>query len=125
MDAKFNFSPAEFAELAVTDTLKWVEHFCAQASEDDEELTISDLEDCALTYDVLGCTLKKVHSEGGCEGGGDHAEIVFGIMYNGACVQHFRVTGYYSSYDGTDWDDVIEVVFPREVLVTQYFTTKV
>jgi hypothetical protein len=71
---------------------------------------------------INGFELKQVYSEGGYEGGGDHAEVVVGISYGDEVLAHVRFTGFYNSYAGTEWDDSsLERVYPREVVVTQYF----
>jgi hypothetical protein len=44
--------------------------------------------------------IRTVENEGG-EGQGDHAHLVFETVRSG---QLFRIDGYYSSYEGTDWD---------------------
>ena len=67
-----------------------------------------------------------VSSEGGNEGEGDHAERVFSINFSGPdcrspAVAFLQVTGFYSSYEGTTWDEKWVEVEPREVTVTKYF----
>ena len=67
------------------------------------------------------------HQEEGFDGGGDHVEVVLRVEppmtdYNESLVRYFRKTGYYSSYEGTEWDGAFEEVEPRQVTVTQYFT---
>lgn len=66
-------------------------------------------------------SLSVVDEEGGYEGGGDYAEKVFEFKCNGDPIAYVRVTGFYSSYEGTDWGDNWEFVVPREVMVIQYF----
>lgn len=76
------------------------------------------------TFDLHGeqITVEMVHSEGGHEGGGDHVERVIRMKVKGIEF-YIRFTGFYASYEGTDFDDGnIERVYPREVTVTQYFT---
>jgi hypothetical protein len=80
-----------------------------------------------------------VHREGGSEGEGEHVERVLRVVtnpvvneisrwqseiVNGDTVCHIIVQGSYNSYEGTDWYiDSAKLVFPRQVLVTQYFST--
>lgn len=58
--------------------------------------------------------VRVVDQEGG-EGQGDHAHIVFQVKDTG---QYFRIDGYYSSYEGTDWDGELREVHrvTREVV---------
>ena len=55
-----------------------------------------------------------VYAEGGGEGDGDYAERVF--QHENVFV---KITGYYSSYEGTDWDEISEVQ-PKQKTVTVY-----
>lgn len=74
-------------------------------------------------FDLEGFELRVVHSEGGSEGQGEYVERVAALIKDGEKLLHFKVTGCYYSYDGTTWDDDFEIVYPREVVVTQYFKT--
>lgn len=58
--------------------------------------------------------VRVVDQEGG-EGQGDHAHIVFLVKDTG---QYFRIDGFYSSYEGTDWDGELREVHrvTREVV---------
>jgi hypothetical protein len=67
---------------------------------------------------VDGCLIINVHEEGGCEGGGDHAEKMFGIFavdadlnINPVPLSYFAVYGYYDSYNGTEWNSYDEWKF--------------
>ena len=73
-----------------------------------------------------GVSICELEEVGNCEGDGDYSSIVFGISGNGDAeyLGYFKITGYYSSYDGTTWDDEIKFVYPKQVVVTQYSTTK-
>ena len=119
MDDTTQYSPAEFAALAVSDTKKWVSVFRG-----DGDVPVSELEDLCGEY-TNGCTIECVDSEGGYEGGGEHVERTFAILAAGLKdrLAHFQITGYYESNNGTEFDDEITIVFPRKVIVTQYFTT--
>lgn len=63
---------------------------------------------------------KLVHSNGGGEGEGEHVERVLEFKV-GKQVTFLRTTGFYSSYNGTDWSEEWSVVYPRQVVITQYF----
>jgi hypothetical protein len=69
----------------------------------------------------LALRAKVVYANGGGEGGGDHVERVLSIIdEKDEAIYHLRITGFYSSYNGTDWDDEWEEVEPYEVTVTKY-----
>lgn len=77
---------------------------------------------------VAGLSLyaQVVHSQGGGEGEGEYVERVFAVKDEKDEVLHYlKITGYYSSYNGTDWDDKWEEVEPYEVTVTKYKKKKV
>lgn len=60
----------------------------------------------------------KLVEEVGGEGEGEHTHVVVQTVATG---QYFRINGYYSSYDGTDWDDSdLYEVKKVERLVTFY-----
>lgn len=65
--------------------------------------------------DVIG-PRKIVHEQGDSEGGGSHSEKV---IYFEKFDCYVSVTGYYTSYDGTDWDSWKQV-FPKEKTITVY-----
>jgi len=75
------------------------------------------------TQDFLTANnLSIVLSEGGHEGDGEHVERVF--KYNGETEDtFFRISGFYSSYEGTEWDEDIVQVYPHEVTITVYKET--
>lgn len=58
-----------------------------------------------------------IHSEGDREGGGDYSCVVRHFEDHNVYIQ---VTGYYSSYNGTDWDSEFSEVKPVERTVTFY-----
>lgn len=61
--------------------------------------------------------VKKVAEFGG-EGQGDTYYYVFSVGN-----QYFKRSGYYDSYDGTDWEDSeFFEVFPKEVTIIEYVT---
>jgi len=60
---------------------------------------------------------------GGREGGGEQVEWVFKLDFDNN-PRYVLITGFYSSYNGTDWDSGYTEVYPREVTVTQYFDEK-
>jgi hypothetical protein len=68
--------------------------------------------------------LKLEYSEGGGEGDGSHVERVMTVNIDGKVEAYVRATGYYESYNGTEWNSGWELVEPREVVVTQYFPVK-
>lgn len=66
-------------------------------------------------------TLQIVYSEGGGEGEGQHVERVIKATC-AAGTAYWRVTASYDSWSGTEWNSEVDVVFPKEVTATQYFT---
>ncbi len=65
--------------------------------------------------------LQIVYAEGGSEGDGQYVERVLKATHD-IHTAYWRVTASYDSWNGTEWDTGAEVVFPKEVAVTQYFT---
>ncbi len=66
-------------------------------------------------FDEKDLPLKLVHSVGGGEGDGETVVRVF--EHNGIFIQ---LTGWYASYHGTDWDEEITQVFPKQKTITVY-----
>jgi hypothetical protein len=119
-----DFTTAELATLAVEQPLKWLD--AVLAAHDLEQSDVGEMDGLELD----GLQLIEVSSEGGCEGGGEHAEVTFAIAAKGRVAKDGRVegalayvetTGYYSSDYGTEWDNGFYVVEPRDVTVVQYF----
>ena len=108
----------EFEALAKTDINAWLNAFLGYDYDIDQ---VDSYRDHSEDEAVLGLHIKEVYSEGGCEGGGEHAEVVFAVKKGEDIITHFRILGSYGSYSGTEWDTVAKVVEPREVLVTHWF----
>lgn len=68
----------------------------------------------------LPFNIKLVNKEGGYEGEGEYVERVFEILYKLDSLGFVKLTGFYNSYDGTEYDDEIIQVYPKQVIVTQY-----
>lgn len=112
----------------MSSALEFIQELSADWKEAGDELHygfymgILDLEDQAhqkAIFDKYGVTdLKEIDSEGG-EGQGDHAHIVYQVT-QGDTVTLVRDDGFYSSYEGTDWDNEWYVVVPVEKMVTFY-----
>jgi hypothetical protein len=59
--------------------------------------------------------------QGGYEGGGETVVRVYKIVdHTHNEIIYLRRTGYYSSYNGTEWDDTLEQVYPKAVEVIMY-----
>ena len=58
-----------------------------------------------------------VHEEGDCEGGGSYSCVVRHFVDHNVYIE---VIGYYSSYNGTDWDEGFTEVFPKEKTIIVY-----
>jgi hypothetical protein len=54
-------------------------------------------------------------------GGGDGGDITAILGIGG---QYFQLTGYYSSWDGNDFNDTVIEVEPKEVTVVRFFPKK-
>lgn len=61
--------------------------------------------------------IEEVNSEGDREDGGDYSEKVFHFKEHGIYV---KITGSYSSYEGTEWDYDWSQVTPKEKTITVY-----
>jgi len=94
------------------------------------ELTVLGITGRNLKYEVLGWgdieaqklletvgPTKIVHQEGDREGGGDHSEVVVHFEEHDI---YLKATGYYSSYNGTEWNDEMTEVRPQEKVITVY-----
>lgn len=81
----------------------------------DKSLEVCQIEDNEGT-DEFG-QIETSHQKGGCEGGGDYAERVFLFKDHNI---YLKVTGFYSSYHGTDWEYDWTEVFPKEKTITVY-----
>lgn len=69
--------------------------------------------------------IELVYQEGGYEGEGDHVWRVFKVTEGTEELGYISLDGFYSSYEGTEWDwNSLQQVYPREVTVVQYFTEK-
>jgi len=71
-------------------------------------------------------TLYFVEDFGG-EGMGDSAWVIYKLVNNkDLTASYIQYDGYYSSYDGTDWESWNEfsVVEPVDVVITQYHGVK-
>jgi len=81
----------------------------------------SEIEDIIID----GTIIVLVWSEGGYEGGGDSASNVFGIFevdalsnINPEPISYFMVNGFYSSYNGTEWNELDEWRFVKPTAKT-------
>lgn len=85
-----------------------------------EEFSWNEAEDESLghTWDVEGIgVVILVDSSPGREGGGEHVWVVVRTETTG---QFFRMNGYYSSYEGSEYDGGLFEVTPQERTVTVY-----
>lgn len=75
-------------------------------------------------YSVDGISIKRVVRDGGGEGEGESVYRVYAIVKDSTDIGYFSTTGYYASEYGTSWDNEFHIVYPRQVVVTEYHTTK-
>jgi len=107
----------ETYELIHTDPRKWVDSYMKQL----DDPSVDDLKWGGVINVVNGFSIKSVHEEGDTEGGGEHSEIVYAIIDSkDDDLTYFKYTGFYSSYNGTNWHDKYEIVYPRQVMITEY-----
>ena len=86
------------------------------------EPRIIDIEDWQEVGENEEWLIEVVDSVWWYEWGGDEANIVFKIDNLIEKESFFiRINWFYSSWNWTEWYDEIELVEPREVLVTQYY----
>jgi hypothetical protein len=60
----------------------------------------------------------------GGEGAAEHIYMVFKVEFDDGSVKHYEKTGYYMSYEGSDWDGGFYRVDPKQVTVTKYTQVK-
>jgi len=70
-----------------------------------------------------GYIIREEESFGGYEGDGDSIWKVFKVTKDDE-VQYFRTSGYYDSWNGTEWERSIELVDPHEVTVIKWAGAK-
>jgi hypothetical protein len=75
-----------------------------------EKLVDGELDEIIPAYEI-------VDKKGDREGGGEYSMKVFHFKEANVFL---KVTGFYSSYHGTDWNEEIEEVKPVEKTVTVY-----
>lgn len=130
MDAQTQHSPKSLAALALSDPKQFlidllnIDEGNAGIDEYDVVKTLlgERLRYENSTMSVGGITLSLVEEVGGREGGGESVVRVVKVTDDtGLTVTFLRMGGYYASYEGTEWDNDVEVVYPREVTVIQYF----
>ncbi|UDL16815.1 hypothetical protein SEA_ATUIN_149 [Arthrobacter phage Atuin] len=71
------------------------------------------------SFEIASGTVTLVKNHGGGEGDGEERWIVIKVGD-----QLFEYRGYYSSWDGTEWDDKLREVEPYEVTVIKYREVK-
>lgn len=114
-------SPKEFINILLEDT-KDVDHYFRYSPR-------------IINNIIVDC----VEYEGGSEGEGENVHRVLRVTKNpvikdinryhkevvgGEVICYISISGSYNSYDGTEWYmDSPTRVYPRQVVVTQYFNT--
>lgn len=67
-----------------------------------------------------GLKLEKIESEGGCEGGGDHAEFTLEVSQDDTVLGTVTFHGWYASYDGVYFEDGYFVSKPVGRVIVEY-----
>ena len=87
-----------------------------------KEITISELldeyENGPQHFKAL--KLKLVHEEGGHSGDGEYVERVIEHKHDNGDKFYIKFTGFYSSYEGIEWDDEFKKVKPSKKTITVY-----
>lgn len=68
--------------------------------------------------------VQVVDREGGYEGGGEYMHAIFELTHNGEVLGHVKMTGYYCSWNGSEWYPDLVRVYPHRVEVTVYKDTQ-
>lgn len=111
----------DLATLARINAREFLQAFLEGLGDGLDTTDVRDIEELNSGDTVDGIHIELVDEEGGHEGGGEHVERVFAIHKGAEILGYMRVTGFYQSYNGTDYNDDWTLVEPREVLVTHYF----
>lgn len=69
-------------------------------------------------------TVRVVDAQPGREGMGEHIYMVFEITDAKGDVKFYQKTGYYASFDGSNWDGDFSEVEPTEKTMTVYTAVK-
>jgi len=64
--------------------------------------------------------VKQVHRVGGREGEGEYVKRTYAVKDANEVYFYFEIYGHYDSYEGTEWDETINIVEPYQVMVTKY-----
>jgi hypothetical protein len=92
-----------------------------EEDEDDEEGKAEDSENAKIKKEVeeLTAQLVLVHESGGYSGGGEEVERIFMHKDKDEKI-YIKISGFYSSYEGTEWSETIERMQPEQKTVTIY-----
>ena len=97
---------AKLIETGIKDGSDFINTFYEGDSDIDED-----------TLEAIFGKTEVVDSQGDKEGGGDYAMKVFLFKDHNIFI---KVTGFYSSYNGTDWEGDWMNVSPKEKTITVY-----
>jgi hypothetical protein len=113
--------------LAITDPVEWVKQWMKLNQINTTSLGEGDTGNADYPFD-LG--VFEVQAEGGGEGQGEKVIRIFAIAPKGSLINdiqqingalgYVKLGGFYSSYNGTEWDDDLRVVYPKVVQVTKF-----
>lgn len=94
-----------------------------QASGSQVASALNDLFYRAKDIVAVNVSVKLVHSEGGREGEGSQVDRVY-LIKTDEVERFVRTTGFYDSYNGTEWDGSFERVYPQRYIETRYIATQ-
>ncbi len=66
--------------------------------------------------------VKFEYGEGGHEGAGEYVEKVFSLHENDEIISFFAFYGSYDSFDGTTWEEEINIVVPEKYTSVRFIS---
>lgn len=138
-------TPEKMLELAssgkVSDIKKFIKHWAhagrlkmvEEGVYDDVQDIIDDGDEMSHDHGAVQEMDDEVHYgvkvsrvDCGSQHDGEEFEDTYAITKDGSeeVLVYFRIGGYYSSYDGTEWNDDVDIVKPYTVRETVYLTAQ-
>lgn len=118
-----NFSKLKKAilEIGVSSVVNYLENGeIYDDYDDDEEEKSGESKEDQLIKEIEALGLVLVHEVGGNSGDGEDVERIFVHRDKNDGNIYIKITGFYSSYEGTEWDEEIQRVMPETHTVTIY-----
>lgn len=109
--------------MSIIDTVKQDPAAFMRDIAEKHNLSSGELAELHFKPQLDGFTMELVYQEGGGEGEGDYVERVIEVAADGDSA-FVACTGFYDSYNGTEWANDWHLVEPRQVTMTKYFAVK-